>query len=192
VTSAFREELKKRELENEVEIILTGCNGYCAEGPVMGVYPDEIFYQNLTVEEIPMLVEEHFLKGRPYEKLMFKEAEKKNAIPLMKDIPFFKHQVSIVLKNKGIINPERVEDYISVDGYLALAKALTLMSEEEIITVVTDSGLRGRGGAGFPTGKKWELGLKIKSDVKYVVCNGDEGDRGPSWTGPLWRRIRTR
>ncbi|MBI5055737.1 MAG: NADH-quinone oxidoreductase subunit NuoF [Nitrospirae bacterium] len=178
VTLALHEELKKRGLDKEIEIVLTGCNGYCAEGPVMAVYPDEVFYQKLTVEEIPALVEEHFLKGRPYQKLMFTGPEKKSAIPLLKDIPFFKYQVSLVLRNKGLIDPEKIADYIARDGYQALAKVLTEMRPEETIKVVADSGLRGRGGAGFPTGKKWELGLKIKSDLKFVVCNGDEGDPG--------------
>jgi NADP-reducing hydrogenase subunit HndC len=178
VRDALREELKKTGLAEEIKIVLTGCNGYCAEGPVMSVYPDEVFYQKLTVEEIPKLVDEHFLKGRPYEKLMFKEPEKKTAIPLMKDIPFFKHQVLRVLRNKGLIDPEKIEEYISRDGYQAAARALTGMTPEEIIKVVKDSGLRGRGGAGFPTGLKWEFASKVKSDVKYMLCNGDEGDPG--------------
>ncbi len=178
VRDALKEEIKKRGLEDEVRVILTGCNGYCALGPVMTVYPDQIFYQLLTVEEIPKLVEEHFLKGRPYQKLMFQEPEKKLAIPVMNEIPFFKYQVLRVLRNKGLIDPESLDEYIARDGYQALAKALTQMTPEEIVKVVSDSGLRGRGGAGFPTGKKWELGLKIKSDVKFIVCNGDEGDPG--------------
>ncbi len=178
VRDALRDELKKRGLAEEIKVVLTGCNGYCAEGPVMSVYPDEVFYQKLTVEEIPKLVEEHFLKGRPYEKLMFKEPEKKTAIPLMKDIPFFKHQVLRVLRNKGLIDPEKIEEYISRDGYQAAARALTSMTPEEIVKVVKDSGLRGRGGAGFPTGLKWEFASKVKSDVKFMLCNGDEGDPG--------------
>jgi NADH:ubiquinone oxidoreductase subunit F (NADH-binding)/(2Fe-2S) ferredoxin len=178
VKAALQEELKKRGLEEEIKLVLTGCNGYCAEGPVMVVHPDEIFYQRLTVEEIPTLVEEHFLKGRPYQKLMFKEPEKKTAMPLMKDIPFFKYQVLRVLRNKGLIDPEKIEEYISRDGYQAAAKALTQMKPEDIIKVVKDSGVRGRGGAGFPTGLKWEFASKSKSDVKYMLCNGDEGDPG--------------
>ena len=178
VTAALREEIKKRGLEEEIKIVLTGCNGYCAEGPVMAVFPDEIFYQRLTVEEVPKLVEEHFLKGRPYEKLMFKEPEKKAAIPLMKDIPFFKLQVLRVLRNKGLIDPEKIEEYIARDGYLAAGKALTQMTSEDIIKVVKDSGLRGRGGAGFPTGMKWDFASKVPSDVKFMLCNGDEGDPG--------------
>lgn len=178
VRTALQEELHKRGLQDEIKIVLTGCNGYCAEGPVMAVYPDEIFYQQVTVEEIPKLVEEHFLKGRPYQKLMFKEPEKKTAIPMMKDIPFFKHQVLRVLRNKGLIDPEKIEEYIARDGYQASAKALTQMTSEDIVKVIKDSGLRGRGGAGFPTGLKWEFASKVKSDIKFMLCNGDEGDPG--------------
>jgi NADH:ubiquinone oxidoreductase subunit F (NADH-binding)/(2Fe-2S) ferredoxin len=178
VSTALHREIKKYRLDNEIDIVPTGCNGFCAEGPVMAVYPEKVFYQNLSAEAIPDLVEEHFVKGRPYHKLLYKEPVKKTPIPHINDIPFFKHQVSLVLRNKGLINPEKIEDYIMRDGYLALAKTLTVMSPGEAIKVVTDSGLRGRGGAGFPTGKKWELGLRIKSDQKFVVCNGDEGDPG--------------
>ncbi|MHC4726195.1 MAG: NADH-ubiquinone oxidoreductase-F iron-sulfur binding region domain-containing protein [Planctomycetota bacterium] len=178
VTTALHRELKRTGLENEIGVVPTGCNGFCAEGPVMAVYPDQVFYQNLKEETIPDLVEEHFLKGRYYQNLLYKEPVKKSRIPHINDIPFFKHQKLLVLRNKGLINPEKIEDYIMRDGYLALAKALTMMSPEEAIEVVTDSGLRGRGGAGFPTGKKWALGLKIKSDQKFVICNGDEGDPG--------------
>jgi NADH:ubiquinone oxidoreductase subunit F (NADH-binding)/(2Fe-2S) ferredoxin len=178
VKSAFEEEFKKKGIDKEVRVVLSGCNGFCAKGPVMIVHPDEVFYQELRCEEVPKLVEEHFLKGRPYQKLVFREPEKKLSIPSIHNIPFFKHQKLVVLKNKGLIDPEKIEDYITMGGYQALAKALTQMTPEEIVEEVKKSGLRGRGGAGFPTGKKWELGLKIKSDVKYVVCNGDEGDPG--------------
>ena len=178
VKEALLQELKKRGLEEEIKLVLTGCNGYCAEGPVLAVYPDEIFYQKVTVKEVPSLVEEHFLKGRPYEKLMFREPEKKTAIPRMKDIPFFKHQVLRVLRNKGLIDPEKIEEYISRDGYQAMARALTEMAPEDIVKVVKDSGLRGRGGAGFQTGLKWDFASKVKSDIKYMLCNGDEGDPG--------------
>jgi NADH:ubiquinone oxidoreductase subunit F (NADH-binding)/(2Fe-2S) ferredoxin len=178
VKETLERELKKKGLDEEIKLVLTGCNGYCAEGPVIAVYPDEIFYQKVTEKEIPALVEEHFLKGRPYEKLMFKEPEKKTAIPRMKDIPFFKHQVLRVLRNKGLIDPEKIEEYIARDGYQAMAKALTDMKPEDIVAVVKDSGLRGRGGAGFPTGLKWDFASKVKSDIKYMLCNGDEGDPG--------------
>ncbi|HDH01336.1 MAG TPA: NADH-quinone oxidoreductase subunit F, partial [Nitrospirae bacterium] len=178
VKEALKEELKKRDLEDEIKLVLTGCNGFCAEGPVMLVYPEEIFYQKLTVEDIPKLVEEHFLKGRPYEKLMFREPEKRAAIPLMNDIPFFKYQVLRVLRNKGMIDPDSLDEYIARDGYMAAAKALTGMTSEEIIKTIKDSGLRGRGGAGFPTGLKWEFASKSQADQKYMLCNGDEGDPG--------------
>jgi NADH:ubiquinone oxidoreductase subunit F (NADH-binding)/(2Fe-2S) ferredoxin len=178
VRDALKAELEKHGLTEEIKIVLTGCNGFCAEGPVMLVYPEEIFYQKLTVEEIPTLVEEHFLKGRPYEKLMFKDTEKKTAIPLMNDIPFFKHQVLRVLRNKGMIDPESLDEYIARDGYMATAKALTEMTPEDIIKVMKDSGLRGRGGAGFPTGLKWEFASKSVADQKFMLCNGDEGDPG--------------
>jgi len=178
VRDALKSELEKRGLADEIKIVLTGCNGFCAEGPVMLVYPEEIFYQKLTVEEIPKLVEEHFLKGRPYEKLMFKDVEKKHAIPLMNDIPFFKHQVLRVLRNKGMIDPDSLDEYIARDGYLAAAKALNEMTPEDIIKTIKDAGIRGRGGAGFPTGLKWEFASKSKADQKYMLCNGDEGDPG--------------
>ncbi|MEW6001090.1 MAG: NADH-quinone oxidoreductase subunit NuoF [Nitrospirota bacterium] len=178
VRDALKEDIKKRGLEEEVRVIMTGCNGYCALGPVMTVYPDQIFYQTLTVEEVPKLVEEHFVKGRPYQKLMFVEPEKKLPIPVMMDISFFKHQVLRVLRNKGMIDPESLDEYISRDGYQAAAKVLTEMTPEEIIKVVKDSGVRGRGGAGFPTGLKWEFASKVQSDVKFMLCNGDEGDPG--------------
>ena len=178
VRDALKAELEKRGLADEIKIVLTGCNGFCAEGPVMLVYPEEIFYQKLTVEDIPTLVEEHFLKGRPYEKLMFKDVEKKHAIPLMNDIPFFKHQVLRVLRNKGLIDPDSLDEYIARDGYLAAAKALKEMTPQDIIKTIKDSGLRGRGGAGFPTGLKWEFASKSQADQKYMLCNGDEGDPG--------------
>ncbi|MEW6213853.1 MAG: NADH-quinone oxidoreductase subunit NuoF [Nitrospirota bacterium] len=178
VRDALKEEIKKRGLEEEVRVILTGCNGYCALGPVMTVYPDQIFYQTLTIEEVPKLVEEHFVKGRPYQKLVFVEPEKKLPVPVMMDISFFKHQVLRVLRNKGMIDPESLDEYIARDGYQAAAKALTEMTFEEIIKVVKDSGLRGRGGAGFPTGLKWEFASKVRSDLKFMLCNGDEGDPG--------------
>lgn len=178
VRDALKAELEKRGLADEIKIVLTGCNGFCAEGPVMLVYPDEIFYQKLTVEDIPKLVEEHFLKGRPYEKLMFKDVEKKHAIPLMNDIPFFKHQVLRVLRNKGLIDPDSLDEYIARDGYLAAAKALKEMTPQDIIKTIKDAGLRGRGGAGFPTGLKWEFASKSQADQKYMLCNGDEGDPG--------------
>jgi NADH:ubiquinone oxidoreductase subunit F (NADH-binding)/(2Fe-2S) ferredoxin len=172
VTSVLEQELSRRGLEKEIQIVHTGCNGYCAEGPVMAVYPEEVFYQNLNPADIPMLVEEHFLKGRPYEKLLYKDPVKKTPIPYMKDIPFFKHQAMLVMRNKGFINPEKLEDYIARDGYQALANALTRMEPKDIVHDVTDSGLRGRGGSGFQTGLKWDMCAKTDADQKYILANG--------------------
>lgn len=178
VKDALKEEINRRELQNEIQIILTGCNGFCANGPIMAVQPDDIFYQKLKPENIPHIVEEHLLKGRPVEKFMFREPATKSAIPLMRDIPFFKLQVLRALRNKGMIDPENIEDYIARDGYQGAAKALLEITPEEIIKIMKGSGLRGRGGAGFPTGLKWEFCSKVPSDTKYILCNGDEGDPG--------------
>ncbi|MCX7794034.1 MAG: NAD(P)H-dependent oxidoreductase subunit E, partial [Thermodesulfovibrionales bacterium] len=178
VKEALERELAANNLSDEISIVLTGCNGFCAEGPIAIVYPDDIFYEKLKPEDAKLIVQEHFIKGRPVERLMYKEPVKKHAIPVMNEIPFFKHQVLRALRNKGLIDPERIEDYIARDGYMAAAKALLEMTPEQIIKEVKISGLRGRGGAGFPTGLKWELCSKVKSDVKFILCNGDEGDPG--------------
>jgi len=172
VKNALQEELKKWGLEEEVNVVLSGCAGVCTRGPILTVYPEEIFYEQIKVEDVPYLVEEHFLKGRPVEKFMYKEPAERLAIPLMNEIPFFKHQVLRVLKNKGLIDPDKIEEYIARDGYLATAKALTEMAPEEIIQVIRESGIRGRGGAGFPVGIKWESCAKMGSDQKYILCNG--------------------
>jgi NADH-quinone oxidoreductase subunit F/NAD(P)H dehydrogenase (quinone)/NADP-reducing hydrogenase subunit HndC len=178
VRTALEAELKKCGLEEEVQVVITGCNGFCAVGPVMVVYPEGIFYQKLTQEDIPLLVSEHFLKGRPVEKLMYREEEKKATVPRMQDISFFGLQVLRALRNRGIIDAEKIDEYIARDGYQALGRALTELTPEGIIEEVKISGLRGRGGAGFPTGLKWEFCAKARGEVKYVLCNGDEGDPG--------------
>ncbi|MBN2654268.1 MAG: NADH-quinone oxidoreductase subunit NuoF [Nitrospirae bacterium] len=175
---AMVEEIKKRGLQDEVNVVLTGCNGFCAQGPVMTIYPEDIFYQKVTVDDIPLIVEEHFIKGRPVEKLFYKEPVKKKVIPLMRDIPFFSLQVLRALRNKGLIDAEKIDEYIARDGYQAAAKAITQMTSEQIIDEMKRSGLRGRGGAGFPAGLKWELCAKVEGDQKYILCNGDEGDPG--------------
>jgi len=178
IKEALEEEINKRGLQDEILVVMTGCNGFCAVGPLMVVQPDGIFYQNLTVDDIPYLVEEHFLKGRPVPKLMYFPLEKKEVIPKMADIGFFARQTLVTLRNRGLIDPEKIEEYIARDGYRALAKALTSMTPEEIIKVIKDSGLRGRGGAGFPTGRKWEGRRREKGEPKYIVGNCDEGDPG--------------
>ncbi len=178
IKEALQREIKRFDLEDEVMIVTTGCNGFCAQGPIMVVQPDGIFYQMLTEENIPHLVEEHLLKGRPVKKLMYTPTEEERPIPKMSDIGFFKKQRLIALRNRGLIDPERIDEYIARDGYSALAKALLEMSPEQIIREIKNSGLRGRGGAGFPTGRKWELARNAPGEEKYIICNGDEGDPG--------------
>ena len=178
IKAALERELLKQNLQDEVAVVMTGCNGFCAQGPVMTVLPEGIFYQLLAEEDIPYLVEEHFLKGRPVKRLMFTPPAEKAPVPRMSDIGFFKKQRLIALRNRGLIDPEKIDEYIARGGYRALAKALTAMSREEIIEEIKKSGLRGRGGAGFPTGLKWELTAKQPGDEKFIVCNGDEGDPG--------------
>jgi len=175
---ALRKELELKGLADEIKVIETGCNGFCAVGPVMLVQPEGIFYQNLTPEIVPHLVEEHFLKGRPVKKLFYVEPASKETIPKMDQIPFFANQMFWVMRNKGVIDPEVIEEYIARDGYFGVAKALKDMTPEQIIHEVKTSQLRGRGGAGFPTGIKWEFASKSPGEVKYVLCNADEGDPG--------------
>ncbi|HET7318791.1 MAG TPA: NADH-quinone oxidoreductase subunit NuoF, partial [Nitrospirota bacterium] len=178
VKDALETELIKRNLQNEIKIVLTGCNGFCAKGPVMVVYPEDIFYQQVKPEDVPHLVEEHFIKGRPVQKFLYTPPTDKKTIPVMNEIPFFKHQVLRALRNRSLIDAEKIEEYIARDGYMAAAKALTEMTPEQIVAEVKKSGLRGRGGAGFLTGLKWELCARVQGDIKYILCNGDEGDPG--------------
>ena len=178
IKAALERELVKHSLQDEIAVVMTGCNGFCAQGPVMTVLPDGIFYQLLTEQDIPHLVEEHILKGRPVQRLMYTPPAEKAPVPKMSDIGFFKKQRLIALRNRGLIDPEKIEEYIGRGGYQALAKALTSMSREEIIQEMKASGLRGRGGAGFHTGLKWELTAKQPGQEKFIVCNGDEGDPG--------------
>jgi NADH-quinone oxidoreductase subunit F len=178
IQEALEAELKKHNLQDEIRVVLTGCNGFCAQGPVMVVKPDDIFYQLLTEEDIPHLVEEHFLKGRPVERLLYTPPLEELPVPTMSEIGFFSKQRLIALRNRGLIDPEQIDEYIARDGYTALAKVLTEMKPEQIIEEVKASGLRGRGGAGFPTGRKWELCRAAKGNSKHIVCNADEGDPG--------------
>ena len=178
VKEALEKEVRKRNLQDEVLVIATGCNGFCERGPILMVQPEGVFYQQLKVEDIPFLVEEHLLKGRPVKKFMYIPPKEKEPIPKLKDIEFFKYQRLIVLRNRGRIDPEKIEEYIGFDGYEAMAKVLAEMTPEEVIAEISASGLRGRGGAGFPTGKKWEACRKETATPKYLICNGDEGDPG--------------
>jgi len=178
IKDALERELKKHNLEDEVGVVMTGCNGFCAQGPIAVVKPDEIFYQLLKEEDVAHLVEEHFLKGRPVKDLMYTPPTEKTPVPKMSDIGFFSKQRLIALRNRGMIDPEQIDEYIGRDGYKALAKVLTSMKPEGVIKEVSDSGLRGRGGAGFPTGRKWESRRKDPRTPRYIVCNADEGDPG--------------
>lgn len=175
---ALVEEIKKRELEDEVYVATTGCNGFCAAGPLMIAYPDEVFYQKLAVEDVPFFVEEYLLKGRLVKKHLFESSEAAEAIPKIKDIGFFSQQILVALKNRGLIDPDKIDEYIARDGYLGTAKALLEMTPEQIVEEMKGSGLRGRGGAGFPTGLKWQFCAAAEGSPKYMLCNADEGDPG--------------
>ncbi|MGI6620729.1 MAG: NADH-quinone oxidoreductase subunit NuoF [Bacillota bacterium] len=174
---ALETEIARVGLDKEVKVVETGCFGFCRFGPNMMVYPEGVFYCQVHEEDVPELVEEHLIKGRVLERLLYKEPETEVAIVDFEEIPFFGKQTRVVLENCGIINPESINENIARDGYFGLAKALQ-MKPEEVIEVVKKSGLRGRGGAGFPTGLKWEFAAKAKGSPKYVVCNADEGDPG--------------
>ena len=178
------DELKARGLDEEIKIVMTGCFGLCALGPIMIVYPEGTFYSRVTVDDIPEIVEEHLLKGRIVERLVYNEgaktadADDEAKAASLSETAFYKKQKRVALRNCGVINPENIEEYIAMDGYFALAKVLKEMTPDDVIKVITDSGLRGRGGGGFPTGRKWLFARGSKSDKKYVVCNADEGDPG--------------
>jgi NADH-quinone oxidoreductase subunit F/NAD(P)H dehydrogenase (quinone)/NADP-reducing hydrogenase subunit HndC len=178
VMDVLQKELDDQNLQDKFEIVETGCNGFCAMGPIMVVQPGDIFYQKIQLDDIPKIVEGHLVKGTPVKKNLYKDPATKQVIPHLHDIPFFSHQQAVSLRNKGLINPESIDDYICRDGYLGSAKALLEMSPEQIIEEMKTSGLRGRGGAGFPTGMKWFFASQSQSDVKYVLCNADEGDPG--------------
>jgi len=176
VELALIEELRKRGLEKEVSVIETGTLGIIGKGVVMVVYPEGVFYGNVKIEDIPELVEEHFIKGRPLKRLIIETVTP--TFVSKEEVGLTRKQTRIVLKNSGVINPENIEEYIAVDGFSALAKAITKMTPEEVIREVKNSGLRGRGGAGFPTGLKWEFTRNSPGDEKYILCNADEGEPG--------------
>lgn len=178
VEAALREELAKKGLDKEVMVVQTGCHGFCEMGPLVIVYPEGTFYVRVQAEDIPELVDSHLYKGRIVQRLLYKEPVSHEKIPNYNDLSFYKKQMRMVLANCGHINPEVIEEYVAVGGYEALAKALTQMKPEEVVAEVKKSGLRGRGGGGFPTGMKWEFTKNAAGDKKYVVCNADEGDPG--------------
>ncbi len=178
IIEALEKEIEAKGLADEVKVIKTGCFGLCALGPIMVVYPEGSFYSEVKVENIPEIVEEHLLKGRIVKHLLYDETTQTEDIKSINETNFYKKQKRVALRNCGVIDPENIEEYIAMDGYQALAKAVTEMSPEQVIDVVKDSGLRGRGGGGFPTGLKWSFTAKNAADQKYVVCNADEGDPG--------------
>ncbi len=182
VQEAFATNIEAMGLSEEVKLVQTGCFGLCALGPVVIVYPDGTFYSRVTPEDVKEIVEEHLLKGRIVERLVYNDTGdvqiEEGAHVSLNDTKFYKSQNRVVLRNCGVIDPDNIEEYIAMDGYAALGKVLTEMTPEDVIKVITDSGLRGRGGGGFPTGRKWAFCAPIKAEQKYVVCNADEGDPG--------------
>ena len=179
IIDAFNENIKANGLEEEIKVVQTGCFGLCALGPVVIVHPDGTFYSRVQADDVAEIVTEHLLKGRVVERLVYKDgAEEVHGNVALSDTAFYKTQNRVVLRNCGVINPESIDEYIAMDGYAALGKVLTEMKPEDVIQTILDSGLRGRGGGGFPTGRKWALTAPNKAPQKYVVCNADEGDPG--------------
>ena len=179
IIKLLRDEIKAKGLEKEVNVVRTGCFGLCALGPIMIVYPEGSFYSMVKPEDVPEIVEEHLLKGRIVKRLLYQETVvDDNTIKSLSHTPFYEKQKRIALKNCGVINPEVIDEYIALDGYKALGKVLTEMKPQEVIDCILKSGLRGRGGAGFPTGRKWSFAAANQADQKYVCCNADEGDPG--------------
>jgi NADP-reducing hydrogenase subunit HndC len=178
VIDALNSELKKNSLEDEVQVVETGCHGLCALGPIMMVYPEGTLYTKVKDSDVPEIVSEHLLKGRPVKRLIYDETVTDTGVRSLNDTNFYKKQHRIALKNCGVINPENIDEYIGTGGYEALGKVLTEMTPDDVIKVLLDSGLRGRGGAGFPTGRKWMFAKGNAADQKYVCCNADEGDPG--------------
>ena len=178
IAEAFKKAVEDEGLSEEVNVIRTGCFGLCSLGPIAIIYPEGTFYSMIQVEDIPEIVSEHLLKGRPVTRLLYHETVEQEEIVCLEETSFYKKQLRRALRNCGRINPESIDEYIAFDGYMALGKVLTEMTPEEVIQVVLDSGLRGRGGAGFPTGLKWRFAAVNASDQKYVCCNADEGGPG--------------
>ena len=179
IQEEFENQLKAKGLENEIKVVQTGCFGLCALGPVVIVYPEGAFYSMVKVEDVAEIVEEHLLKGRIVTRLLYAETVHENEdIKSLNEVDFYKKQMRVALRNCGVIDPENIDEYIAVDGYQALGKVLTEMTPEQVIETMKQSGLRGRGGGGFPTGVKWDFAAKQPKGQKYVGCNADEGDPG--------------
>ena len=178
IVEKLKEEIAARGLEKEVNVITTGCFGLCALGPIVVIYPEGSFYSMVNIDDIPEIVEEHLLKGRIVTRLLYQETVEEDTIKSLNDTAFYSKQMRIALRNCGVIDPEKIDEYIAMDGYAALGKVLTEMTPESVIETILNSGLRGRGGAGFPTGLKWKFAAANDADQKYVCCNADEGDPG--------------
>ena len=176
--NALQTALVEKGLQDEIRIVETGCFGLCALGPIMTIYPEGVFYSNVQASDIPEIVEEHLLKGRIVQRLVHTDETTEELVTSLGDTSFYKIQKRVALRNCGVINPENIDEYIAQDGYAALAKVLTTMTPEDVIQTLLDSGLRGRGGAGFPTGLKWKFARGYENEQKYVCCNADEGDPG--------------
>ena len=178
IIKEFKAQIAQKGLDKDVEVVETGCHGLCAVGPIVIVYPEGAFYSNVKVEDVSEIVDEHIIKGRLVQRLLFKDKNNTQAVKALSDTNFYKKQTRVALRNCGVINPENIDEYIAYDGYQALIKVLTTMKPEDVVKVLLDSGLRGRGSAGFPTGKKWQFAMMQPKGQKYVCCNADEGDPG--------------
>ena len=178
IKTNFENQIKAHGLNEKVQVVLTWCFGFCEKGPIVKILPDNTFYTQVSPDDVAEIVKEHLIKGRKVNRLLYKDPETNKPIGDSKGMDFYKKQLRIALRNCGFINPENIEEYIARDGYTALGTCLTEKTPNEVIQIIKDSGLRGRGGGGFPTGLKWELTRQSVSDQKYVVCNADEGDPG--------------
>ena len=178
IAKRMKDCLERFGVADKVEVITTGCFGFCEKGPIVKVMPDNTFYTKVTPEDAEEIIKEHIIGGRRVQRLLYVDPETKAAVSDSKHMNFYRKQVRIALRNCGLIDPENISEYIARDGYSALADCLLHKTPAEVIDVVKQSGLRGRGGAGFPTGNKWDFASRSKSDIKYVVCNADEGDAG--------------
>jgi len=178
IAKNLKDNLIDKGLENDVQVVLTGCFGFCEKGPIVKIMPDNTFYTEVKPEDAKEIIEEHIIKGRKVTRLLYTDPESKKHIADSKHMGFYKKQLRIALRNCGFIDPENIEEYIANDGYEALARCLTEYTPNQVIDIIKQSGLRGRGGAGFPTGVKWEIASKNNADQKYIVCNADEGDPG--------------
>jgi NADH:ubiquinone oxidoreductase, NADH-binding (51 kD) subunit len=174
----LNESIERHGLSEEVQVVVTGCFGFCEKGPIIKVYPDDVFYVSVKPEDAEDIVTEHVLKGRQVQRLLYEEPNQKVKLEGQKELPFYKKQIRIALRNCGFINPEDINESLAADGYQALAKCLTELTPDDVIDTVVKSGLRGRGGGGFPTGLKWKYTRKNDADEKYIICNADEGDPG--------------